>query len=59
MSKNYSDSTLIKSLQIYKHFLIWQIFLFFFLQKNANNLCLSTPNSPVKKNITMLLLTVA
>ena len=33
MSKNYSDSTLIKSLQIYKHFLIWQIFLFFFLQK--------------------------
>jgi len=59
MSKNYSDSTLIKSVQIYKHFLIWQIFLFFFFTKNANNLCLSTPNSPVKKNITMLLLTVA
>ena len=34
------------------------LFILFFT-KNANNLCLSTPNSPVKKNITMLLLTVA
>ena len=34
MSKNYSNSTLIKSLQIYKHFLIWQIFFLFFVKKS-------------------------
>ena len=33
MSKNYSNSTLIKSLQIYKLFLIRQIFFLFFCKK--------------------------
>ena len=34
MSKNYSNSTLIKSLQIYKLFLIRQIFFLFFVKKS-------------------------
>ena len=59
MSKNYSDSNLIKSLQIYKHFLIWQIFLFFFLQKMQTTCAYQPQIVRLKKNITMLLLTVA
>ena len=42
MSKNYSNSTLIKSLQIYKHFLIWQIFFLFFVKKVSNRYRIAT-----------------